>query len=311
MTWRPWESAWHDALYGPNGFYRRHEGPAGHFATSAQGIPGVGRVLAQAVLALMARHELGSFVEIGSGRGELLTTLRTLDPDIRLQGCDVVPRPVYLPDSIEWLESPGGSGLPDGPFTDSLVFAHEWLDVIPVPVVELGTDGPRLVEVDSDGDERLGGSPSQEDLGWCEDHWPLTEFGARAEIGRPREIAWEALCERSPGSLVVAVDYGHEISARPLYGSLTAFVSGREAMPLPDGSRDITAHVAVDTLVAARRVSQHDVLHELGVIPPRPDHDLARTDPPSYLAALAHRQAAQHASASPGLGDFWWVLRKT
>ena len=33
----PWREAWHDALYGPAGFYRSAEGPAGHFTTSTHG----------------------------------------------------------------------------------------------------------------------------------------------------------------------------------------------------------------------------------------------------------------------------------
>ena len=38
-TWRTWEAAWRDALYGPVGFYRRPEGPAGHFRTAAHAGP--------------------------------------------------------------------------------------------------------------------------------------------------------------------------------------------------------------------------------------------------------------------------------
>ena len=41
--------AWAQALYGPSGFYRQAAGPAGHFATSAQGLPGVDELLADLV----------------------------------------------------------------------------------------------------------------------------------------------------------------------------------------------------------------------------------------------------------------------
>ncbi len=54
----PWEVAWQDALYGHRGFYRRTEGPGGHFATSAQGLPHGTALLASAVVALARRHRL-------------------------------------------------------------------------------------------------------------------------------------------------------------------------------------------------------------------------------------------------------------
>ena len=43
-TWLPWQRAWQDALYGAHGFYRRAEGPAGHFATAVQGAPVLGEL---------------------------------------------------------------------------------------------------------------------------------------------------------------------------------------------------------------------------------------------------------------------------
>ena len=39
MAYLPWEQAWAEALYGPRGFYRRPEGPAGHFRTAAHAAP--------------------------------------------------------------------------------------------------------------------------------------------------------------------------------------------------------------------------------------------------------------------------------
>ncbi len=89
---RPWDVAWREALYGPGGFYRR-SAPAAHFATSAQGIPGGGALLAEAVLALARRHSCTRVVDVGCGRGELLAHLRRLTPDLHLTGVDVVDRP--------------------------------------------------------------------------------------------------------------------------------------------------------------------------------------------------------------------------
>lgn len=311
MTWRPWQQAWHDALYGDTGFYRRPEGPAGHFATSAQGIPGVGEVLARTVLTLAQEHQLRAVVDVGAGRGELLAALHHLDPALHLVGVDVVGRPADLPATARWIASPGGAELPDETYQDALVLAHEWLDVVPAPVVEVDDSGDlRTVEVSPNGDERLGSTPCPADAKWCARHWPLTTPGQRAEVGRSRDLAWESLCHKVSHGLVVAVDYGHEASARPPHGTLTAFKRGREVPPQPDGSCDLTAHLAVDSLRADRRVRQSDLVRQLDLIPETPDVRGARTDPPGYLAALAARSAALHAAARPGLGDFWWVLRQ-
>ena len=48
--WLPWADAWQEALYGGSGFYRSASGPAGSFATAAQGLPLVGEVLASALV---------------------------------------------------------------------------------------------------------------------------------------------------------------------------------------------------------------------------------------------------------------------
>lgn len=312
-TWRPWEIAWQEALYGRAGFYRRPEGPAGHFATSAQGIPGVGELLARAVASLAARHGLRHVVDVGAGRGELLGRLHDLDPGLALTGVDVVERPCALGESVAWVRSPGGPDLPGLPLREPvLVVAHEWLDVVPAPVVELDEGGSwRLVEVAGDGTERLGDAPAEADLAWLTAHWPSPgEAGARAEVGRARDGAWDSLCDKVSCGLVVAVDYGHERSSRPPFGSLTAFRDGHEVAAVPDGSCDLTAHVAVDSLAHDRRLRQADLFGELGLGTATPAYDLARSDPQAYLRALAARSAFAAATARPGLGDFWWVLRE-
>ena len=56
--------------------------------------------------------------------------------------------------------------------------------------------------------------------------------------------------------------------------------------PVPDGSCDLTAHVAVDSLEHDELTTQRAALHELGLHSRTPDHDLSRTDPAGYLAAL-------------------------
>ncbi|GDY64763.1 hypothetical protein SAV14893_041560 [Streptomyces avermitilis] len=74
--WRGWREAAQEALYGPAGFYRRPEGPAGHFRTSVHASPlfagAVARLLRDLDEALGRPSEL-AFVDMAAGRGELVT----------------------------------------------------------------------------------------------------------------------------------------------------------------------------------------------------------------------------------------------
>ncbi|KNX36171.1 SAM-dependent methyltransferase [Luteipulveratus halotolerans] len=314
MSREPWESAWQRALYGPGGFYRQPVGPAGHFATSAQGIPGVGRVLARAVVALAEQYDVAHVVEVGAGRGELLRQVHALVPDLHLTGLDVVDRPEGVPAAIDWQVSPGGSALPDelGPLTDVLVLAHEWLDVVPLVIGEVDDEGElRVIEVDRAGDESLGDPLDGASRQWCQRYWPsAVEPGDRVEVGTTRDDAWADLCSRVQHGVVVGVDYAHALDDRPMYGTLTGYRDGAQVSPVPDGSCDITAHVAVDSLETDWRTTQRALFGELGLVAPPAQHALSRSDPERYLAGLADRSAGLTATASPGLGDFVWFARE-
>ncbi|MBA2695270.1 MAG: SAM-dependent methyltransferase [Ornithinimicrobium sp.] len=308
----PWDRAWQQALYGKTGFYRRPEGPGGHFATSAQGIPQGTEMLAQVVVGLARRHGLQHVVDVGAGRGELAAEVARQEPHLRVTAVDVVPRPGSLPAEVAWQVSPGGSALPAGlaGLTGSLVLAHEWLDVVPCPVVQRDQHGVwRVVAVGRSGNERLTHEPDEEQQHWL--HRWSTDHVLRAEIGTPRDRAWTDLCSRVDQGLVVAVDYGHTAGGRPTEGTLTAYRQGRQVRPVPDGSCDLTAHVAVDSLAAgtpgSRLRRQGDLLDDvLGPADAVP-HGLARTEPTAYLHRLAQQAARRVLSAPGGLGDFWWV----
>lgn len=311
----PWEQAWHDALYGERGFYRRCA-PAAHFATSAQGIPGGGEVLAEAVLRLARQHRCTRVVDLGCGRGELLTHLRGLDPRVHLTGVDIVERPAGL-DVDGWLVSPGGAALPDAlsALRDTLVLAHEWLDVVPCPVVELDDNGVwRVVTVAPDGSEQHGLWLTDEALKWVGDWAP--PGATRVEVGLPRDRAFADLLGRVERGVVVAVDYGTMRGSRPLHGTLTGYRDGQQVRPVPDGSCDLTAHVAIDSLVVDHPddvevsvMAQRDRLFSLLGEPAHPvPHELSRTQPAAYLAAVARRSALRALTAYPGLGAFDWVV---
>jgi SAM-dependent MidA family methyltransferase len=227
---------------------------------------------------------------------------------------DVVERPDGLDERIAWLHSPGGAALPAEltGLRDALVIAHEWPDVVPCTVAELDPDGTaRVVHVDPvSGEERLGPELGDADRLWAQAHWPSTTPGDRLEVGRTRDEAWSDLVSRVASGLLVAVDYGHVATERPSAGTLTAYRRGVQTEPVPDGTMDLTAHVAVDTLDADEVGRQRDLLRELGVRGATPPHALAATDPIGYLRALERAAAEAELIRPGGFGDFWWAVKR-
>jgi hypothetical protein len=313
VPWSGWRDATRRALYGSDGFYVR-ERPAAHFRTSVH----ASASYAAALLRLARATAAGEIVDVGAGGGELLATLGVLDPGMRLHGVDLAPRPAGLPAEIGWSDAAPGPA----PGTVRLIVANEWLDNIPVDIAETDDRGvPRLVLVDpADGSERLGDPVAGEDAAWLERWWPLAgrEAGARAEIGHPRDAAW-ATAVRSVGrGLAVAADYAHVAQARPALGTLAAYCGGRAVIPVPDGSCDLTAHVALDACAAAGEragatatllTTQRAALDALGLDPTRPPLELAIDDPPGYLGALAAALEVTELRDPDGLGAFGWLVQ--
>ncbi|GAU68864.1 hypothetical protein SSP35_09_01070 [Streptomyces sp. NBRC 110611] len=352
--WRGWRDAAERALYGPDGgFYTRPggPGPAGHFRTSVHVSP----LYAGAVAGLLCRVDdaLGrpgelALIDVGAGRGELLTgVLAALPAEVvarlRPYAVERAARPEGLDPRIEWRAE-----LPAVGSVTGLLFANEWLDNVPVDVVETDADGVlRRVLVRDDGTERLGdpvrlsdpvrlgeparpGDPAQlsdpaqlgdpgdgADAEWLRRWWtpPLSADsalppGLRAEIGRPRDEAWARAVRTLRAGLAVAADYAHERGDRPPFGTLTGFRDGREVRPVPDGSCDITAHVALDACAgpSAKLLPQREALRALGVDGRRPPLTLATDDPAGYVRALSAAGAAAELTDPAGLGGFGWLL---
>ncbi|MFC3349068.1 SAM-dependent methyltransferase [Streptomyces echinoruber] len=303
-----------EALYGPGGFYRRPEGPAGHFRTSVHASPlfawAVARLLCRVDEALDRPPRL-DFVDMAAGRGELAAGVLAALPEpvaarTRVCAVEIADRPAGLDPRIEWLPEPP-------PGARGLLFANEWLDNVPLDVAEVDAAGAaRLVLVAPDGTERLGPPVAGADAAWLARWWPLpAEEGRRAEIGHPRDTAWAGAVASLERGLAVAVDYAHTAHARPAYGTLTGFREGRETAPVPDGSCDLTAHVALDAcaLPGGRVLTQRDALRALGLTGARPPLALASTDPAAYVRALARAGEAAELTAAGGLGDFGWLLQ--
>ncbi|MER7439290.1 SAM-dependent methyltransferase [Micromonospora avicenniae] len=145
---------------------------------------------------------------------------------------------------------------------------------------------------------------------------PDAATGARAEIGRTRDEAWADAVNRIDRGLALAVDYGHLTPERPVGGTLTGYRGGRQVTPVPDGSCDVTAHVAMDSVASAgERVarcayslsSQREALRALGADGGRPPLTLAATDPAGYVRALAAASTVAELTDPAGLGGHRWL----
>ncbi|MEU1888500.1 SAM-dependent methyltransferase [Micromonospora sp. WMMD987] len=344
-----WRDAMAAALYGPGGFFVSGAGPADHFRTSVHATP----AFAAAVFRLVSRLDatLGfptpfDVVDVGAGRGELLHTLTTLAHTgpagpapvplarrLRLTAVELAPRPPALPAHIAWTTT-----LPDA--VTGLLVATEWLDNVPLDLAAPAPTSPgattsnhRYLLVDpGTGVESAGPPLTVEDATWLTRWWPdppghPSAAGTpddadlpvgRIEIGRSRDEAWAQAVRRVARGVALAVDYGHLRQARPFDGTLTGYRGGRQVPPVPDGSCDITAHVAVDSVAAAGAgvagcaytlVSQREALRALGADGGRPPLGLAGTDPAGYLRALAAASAVAELTDPAGLGGHHWLLQ--
>ncbi len=321
------------ALYDPDrGFYRRPEGPAGHFRTSVHASPRFARAVARLLLEVdeaLGRPEELALVDVGAGRGELLAgVVAELSGEaagglpggargagrgdvlsrLRPYGVEIADRPAGLPSTALWTDE-----LPRG--LTGLLFANEWLDNVPLDAGEVDADGVlRYVEVDTaTGGQRLGEPVSAADAAWAERWWPVDGPGAVVEFGGPRDAAWARAVTGLERGLAVAVDYGHTAGRRPPFGTHTGFRDGREVAPLPDGSCDITAHVALDSAAVpglhSLWTTQREALRALGVSGGRPPLALASTDPAGYLRALGGAGEGAELTDPGGLGGFGWLVQ--
>jgi SAM-dependent MidA family methyltransferase len=300
-----------EALYGPTGFYTAPSagGPAAHFRTSVHASPVFAGSLTRLVSRLdeaLGRPDPFELVDIGAGRAELLRALLA-----------ELPRPLAaprdLPPEIAWTDRPPAK-------TTGLVLATEWLDNLPVDVVTAGSGGLRYVVVDAAGAERPGPRVEPGDAAWLGRWWPLDNGpeGARAEVGAGRDAAWASVVATVVRGLALAVDYGHLKGGRPVFGTLTGYRTGRRVLPVPDGSCDLTAHVAIDAVALAGAgaadvhptlLSQRAALQALGLSGRRPPLDLAHDDPGAYLRSLAAASVSAELTDPDGLGAHYWLIQ--
>lgn len=305
----PWRQAWERALYGPAGFYVR-EAPRAHFRTSATASPLLAeavRVLAGRVDDALGRPDPFDVVDLGAGRAELLLALPDVPARWRLTAVERAPDPGV---GVRWLAE-----LP--PVTGLLV-AHELLDVVPLEVVQDG----RQVLVDDDGVESLGPAAGQAEAAWAQRWWP---GGGRVEVGLTRDLHWTAAVAQVQRGYALAVDYGHTLrpsadtpagraapdaagfglSFTPRRPTLTGYRAGRQVPPVPDGSCDLTAHVALDSCAAAtgsRLHRQREALQRLGI-----SGALPAWTGDGYARALQRSSQAAPLLDPAAAGGFGWL----
>ncbi|MFG3687767.1 SAM-dependent methyltransferase [Micromonospora sp. NPDC047740] len=264
---------------------------------------------------------------------------------VRLTAVEKAPRPDDLPAEIHWADE-----IPDR--ITGLLLATEWLDNVPLDLAVDTPEGWRYLLVDPTSEESVGDLVDAADADWLDRWWPLTgsdgisltgsgfraarpaegssltarsrsgcpepPTASRAEIGRTRDKAWAEAVQRIEKGCALAVDYGHLRDGRPVEGTLTGYRGGRQVPPVPDGSCDVTAHVAMDSVAAAGErvagcaytlITQWEGLRALGADGGRPPRSLAAQDPAGYVRALAAASAVAELTDPAGLGGHWWLLQ--
>ncbi|SCG56588.1 SAM-dependent methyltransferase [Micromonospora halophytica] len=273
---------------------------------------------------------------------------------VRLVAVEKAPRPDNLPADIEWTDDIPGRiiGLlvatewldnvpldvavptPDGwryllvdPTTGEETVGdpvdpadREWLDRWwPAPTGH-PVDGPGTGEIGATGSGFRAARPAEGSRLTARSRSgspePPHPIGPRAEIGRTRDEAWAAAVSRVDRGLALAVDYGHLREERPAGGTLTGYRGGRQVPPVPDGSCDVTAHVAMDSVASAGErvarcayslMSQREALRALGADGGRPPLGLASRDPAGYVRALAAASTVAELTDPAGLGGHRWL----
>lgn len=207
---------------------------------------------------LLAKGHTPRIVDAGAADGTLLHDLHSLVPDAgrcRWLGIDHQPRPEHLHPSIAWLSADLlDCSLDPHP---GAVIAHELLDDVPCDVLEVDDDGQlRTVHVDPNtGRTELGAACDESQVNWCGTWWRTDRPASVVECGLTRDAVWRRMTDWVSDGTAVAIDYGHLAHDRASGnwdgGTVTGYRHGRVVSPVPDGTCNITAHVALDACAAA------------------------------------------------------------
>ncbi|MFI7658826.1 SAM-dependent methyltransferase [Micromonospora parva] len=238
-----------------------------------------------------------------------------VDPD---SGVETIGEPV-TPDDLDWLTtwwpdltgSPSATSDPDPGLTSTDATSGSESGFRAARPAQ----GSSLTARSRPGCPETPHSDDRPEIGRPRSETPSGDY-QRAEIGRTRDDAWASAVRKMERGLAVAVDYGHLNGDRPVDGTLTGYRGGRQVPPVPDGSSDVTAHVAMDSVASAgaavarcaySMVPQREALRALGADGGRPPLSLAGTDPAGYVRALAAASAVAELTDPAGLGGHLWL----
>lgn len=233
-----------------------------HFASAAY-LAGLHNWLASVVTEHWAAHQRTvDFIDLGAGDGAVLRGVMSGLSDgvpVRPLAIDMQAAPDGWPTSLAWRVAELPNGLPR--MVNGIGVALELLDEIPCEVATFVDDSWRYVTVNAFGQEALGEPITGEDERWLRRWATCHESGTRVEVGRSRDEWAVALCRRWERGQLIFIDYAIDAESRRRRrsGTLTGYFRGQQVPPVPDGRRNLTAHVAFDSLVDS--LSQFGLVH--------------------------------------------------
>jgi len=252
---RPFHTAWAETA----SFYAHHR-PSAHFRTSSRSSSQVARALARIIVQQWERLRAPrdfTVTDVGADDGHLLDAVRScIAPEFRKvmhwRAVDIAEGT----GDFEWIAADITTA--DLPARPGVLYAQELLDDIPCTVVENDDEGfPWVVGIDDSGVlTTITPLDDVAELTWLDTWWPDGTPLAYREVGSSRDAAWMRLRSSVTAGAAIAIDYGHVCDERRrgrwAGGTVRAFQAGRVVRPIPDGHRNITAHVSMDSLGPGR-----------------------------------------------------------
>lgn len=254
-------------MFGADGFYRTNR-PEDHFRTAVTSGTQILDLVTDYVTDVLGHHDHVWVHDFGAGSGQLLHDLHLRARDrgfanrISLRGFDLRTRPSELDPSIAWTRVDLRRALCDLPRITGVAIAHELLDDVPCPILEVGADGQPQVIMAVDDEPVASQAPTGIEATtwadwrtWAAAWWPMDRPLMRCEVGLPREHLWRAIVDHVTVGWALAVDYGHTKEERVVgtwdAGTCIGYRNGRAVAPRTDRRRNLTAHVAMDALAAS------------------------------------------------------------
>lgn len=232
------------ALYDPEfGYYRQPESPAGKaadFVTSPSLSPVFGFALGRLIREFLSRtgDVESQIVDIGSGSGALINTLRAEVPEAEIAGVE------------------RGEPIPRA----GLAISNELFDAQPFArLVQRCAELRELTVVEREGELDWGERTAPgEYAGYFASRGIALDDGQFADVSLEWASLYAEICRAVPRGLIVTFDYGYPAdrlfrSRMRRWGTAAAYAGQRVSRDLlaNPGRQDLTAHVNFTDLIAA------------------------------------------------------------